>query len=51
MRVSWHCDFGIIILHLLTGKQSQRVAETVEDGIEKENFHSIIDTKLAFCTS
>ncbi|KAL5675272.1 hypothetical protein ACJX0J_011403, partial [Zea mays] len=37
-------SFGIIILRLLTGKQPQRIAEIVEDAIEKENLHSIIDS-------
>ncbi|XP_062185119.1 U-box domain-containing protein 33-like [Phragmites australis] len=37
-------SFGIIILRLLTGKQPQRIAEIVEDAIEKGNMHSIIDT-------
>jgi len=37
-------SLGIIIMRLLTGKQPQRIAEIVEDAIEKENLHSIIDT-------
>ncbi|KAL6903842.1 hypothetical protein ACP4OV_004655 [Aristida adscensionis] len=37
-------SFGIIILRLLTGKPPQRIAEIVEEAIEKGNLHSIIDT-------
>ncbi|KAL6651189.1 hypothetical protein ACP70R_010114 [Stipagrostis hirtigluma subsp. patula] len=37
-------SFGIIILRLLTGKQPPRIAEIVEEAIEKGNLHSILDT-------
>jgi serine/threonine protein kinase len=36
-------SFGIIILQLLTGRPPQKIAEVVEDAMEKGDLHSIID--------
>ncbi|CAM0944662.1 unnamed protein product [Alopecurus aequalis] len=36
-------SFGIIILQLLTGRPPQKIAEVVEDAMDKGDLHSIID--------
>ncbi|KAG8059960.1 hypothetical protein GUJ93_ZPchr0002g23117 [Zizania palustris] len=36
-------SLGIIILRLLTGKPPQNIAEVVEDAIDREELHSILD--------
>uniref|UniRef100_A0ACD5Z260 Uncharacterized protein n=1 Tax=Avena sativa TaxID=4498 RepID=A0ACD5Z260_AVESA len=36
-------SFGIIILQLLTGRPPQKIAEVVEDAMERGDLHSIID--------
>jgi serine/threonine protein kinase len=36
-------SFGIIILQLLTGRPPQKIADVVEDAMEKGDLHSIID--------
>ncbi|KAJ1280322.1 hypothetical protein BS78_04G223200 [Paspalum vaginatum] len=36
-------SFGIIILRLLTGRPPQRIAEVVEDAMEREDLHAVLD--------
>ncbi|KAL6911794.1 hypothetical protein ACP4OV_000599 [Aristida adscensionis] len=36
-------SFGVIILRLLTGRPAQRVAEVVEDAMERGELHAVLD--------
>ncbi|KAL6634887.1 hypothetical protein ACP70R_027558 [Stipagrostis hirtigluma subsp. patula] len=36
-------SFGIIILRLLTGRPPQRIAEAVEDAVERGELHAVLD--------
>ncbi|KAF7079675.1 hypothetical protein CFC21_083876 [Triticum aestivum] len=37
-------SLGIIILQLLTGRRPQKIAEVVEDAVEKGELHTVLDT-------